>query len=615
MDRRCPDLCRSHPIRIVTGSGTPTAGSTDATLSGLTASTSTSASGTYTALSIGTFASATTSYTATVANARTHLKLTPAVTDSSATVKVGKGTSLTAVTSGSASGAIALSVGSNEVKVEVTAADTTTKKTYTVTVTRQTAAPTVPRNVQVTPGDGKLTIAWQAPSSWGSWPAKGYVLEARRSVGGQIQVSTFQSVVKTAGGTSSFFVPGVSDTSFEFTGSQSTTGTVSNIGAYTVTNGASYDLRIQAWTQQPGIDGTQDSHFLLSSWVTINGQTPQQAPSPGAIVSETVVSMTAGSTATYTVVLDTAPAANVTTGATSGATDKATVTPATRTFTSSNWNTPQTFTVRGVAAGSSTITHAVTTTTVPAYNAITIDPVSATVSAADDSDLLTGLTIYDGTQFLRFEPNSAYLVGFVGRYAFPIYTVHVAPGVHSVTVTPTWTNTDITGITGTVRHTTYGMNGATANWSSNESGTGETVRVMPSGHRASHGATELKLEPAGVEGGSYRIFLVHNMAWKAADERLKKDGTAGRGIGSPHDEDHCTDFGIAGGGVLHRGASRGRLPRPGAPRRPDPASRARPRPPPLPSPRRRAAARRALAVRRRDGRGANARRAHGPDGR
>ena len=117
-------------------SGTGTPKSNDATLSALTATSSTSAAGSFASLNIGTFASGTTSYTASVENTVTHVKLRPTVNESNATVKVGKGSSLTAVTSGSPSGAIALAVGANALKVEVTAADGTTKKTYTVTVTR-----------------------------------------------------------------------------------------------------------------------------------------------------------------------------------------------------------------------------------------------------------------------------------------------------------------------------------------------------------------------------------------------------------------------------------------------------------------------------------------------
>ena len=123
----------------------------DATLSGLTASSSTSATGTFTALDIGAFGASTTSYTASVANSVTHVKLTPTAGHSGATVKVGKGPSLTAVTSGSASNAIALSVGSNEITVEVTAADGATKKTYTVTVTRGAAVPVPPGDTTLTP--------------------------------------------------------------------------------------------------------------------------------------------------------------------------------------------------------------------------------------------------------------------------------------------------------------------------------------------------------------------------------------------------------------------------------------------------------------------------------
>jgi PKD repeat protein len=167
-----------HNIRgiFVTGSGTPTDGTTpsttDATLSGLTASTSTSSTGTFTALTLtpSTFAATTTSYTASVANSVTHAKLTPTVNDSSATVKVGKGTSLTTVTSGSASAAIALAAGANAITVQVTAADGTTTKTYTVTVTRAAASdtttvPAAPTGLLAEADvSGALVLSWTAPA-------------------------------------------------------------------------------------------------------------------------------------------------------------------------------------------------------------------------------------------------------------------------------------------------------------------------------------------------------------------------------------------------------------------------------------------------------------------
>ena len=114
---------------------TPT--STDASLSALTAAGSRDGSDFSTAVPLSpAFAAATLTYAATVANAVTHVKLTPTVTESSATVKVGKTGSLTAVRSGEASAAIALDVGANEIKVEVTKQDGKAK-TYTVTVTRK----------------------------------------------------------------------------------------------------------------------------------------------------------------------------------------------------------------------------------------------------------------------------------------------------------------------------------------------------------------------------------------------------------------------------------------------------------------------------------------------
>ena len=129
----------------VTVSDTPqSTQSTNANLGALTASSSTSSTGTFTDFSIGTFGATTTTYTASVANDQTHVKLTPTVADSGATVGVRKGMSgnFSSVTSGSASSAIALDVGANTLVVRVTAQDGTTRKSYTVTVTRRQAQST-----------------------------------------------------------------------------------------------------------------------------------------------------------------------------------------------------------------------------------------------------------------------------------------------------------------------------------------------------------------------------------------------------------------------------------------------------------------------------------------
>ena len=142
--------------------------STNADLSGLTASTATSSGGPFNALAIGTFAASTTSYAATVANDQTYLKVTPTVAATGrAMVGVRKGSSgsFTAVTSGSASDEIALDEGANEITVRVTAGDTTTTKDYTVTVTRRALQPTVTLSVLSNPVQEGVTVTITATLS------------------------------------------------------------------------------------------------------------------------------------------------------------------------------------------------------------------------------------------------------------------------------------------------------------------------------------------------------------------------------------------------------------------------------------------------------------------
>ncbi len=163
------------------------ASSADARLNGLTAHSSTDGSDFSTALSIGTFVAETGSYTASVANSVTHVKLTPRTAHSGASIKVGKGTSLSAVTSGSASDAIALSVGANAIKVEVTAQDGATKKTYTVTVTRATATQSTNANLSglaaksATSATGTFSALALSPSTF-SASTTGYTASVANSI-------------------------------------------------------------------------------------------------------------------------------------------------------------------------------------------------------------------------------------------------------------------------------------------------------------------------------------------------------------------------------------------------------------------------------------------------
>ncbi len=143
---------------------TVTRQSGDATLSALTGSTSTDGYTFGGTLDIGTFSATTTSYAAEVANAVTHVKLTPTASQSGAKVTV-EGT---AVGSGTASDAIALELGDNAISVAVTAEDVTATRTYTVTVTRLPEAPGSPTALEVEAGNGKLDLTWQAPEAGGA---------------------------------------------------------------------------------------------------------------------------------------------------------------------------------------------------------------------------------------------------------------------------------------------------------------------------------------------------------------------------------------------------------------------------------------------------------------
>ena len=151
-----------------------------------------------------------------------------------------------------------------------------------------------------------------------------------------------------------------------------------------------------------------------------------------------------GLTDTYTVVLDSEPAASVEIAVTSGDVGAATVSPATLTFTASNWQTAQTVTVTGVDDGTDqssdrtvTISHSAASTD-PLYSGIGIDDVTVTV--VDDD--MVGVTIIetDGTTLVTEASGAAhtdhYTVALGNR---PTSTVTITMGLNApgaVTVSP-----------------------------------------------------------------------------------------------------------------------------------------------------------------------------------
>ncbi len=161
----------------------------------------------------------------------------------------------------------------------------------------------------------------------------------------------------------------------------------------------------------------------------------------GVTVSQTMLTVQDGATTTYTVVLDSQPTANVVVAATSGTPARATVAPASRTFTTTNWNTPQTFTVTGVASGSSTIRHAATSTD-PKYPsslsigsvAVAVNPDDTTLSALSFSFSADGGVTFPGSGKLtpEFDP------------ATRTYTMEISPSATHVKFTPTANHPDAT---------------------------------------------------------------------------------------------------------------------------------------------------------------------------
>ena len=113
----------------------------------------------------------------------------------------------------------------------------------------------------------------------------------------------------------------------------------------------------------------------------------------GVTVSATVLTVTEGSTGTYTVVLDSQPTANVTVTPSRTGSSDVTFSPATLTFTALNWNTVQPVTVTAAQDGdavddSATISHAVTGGD---YVGVTVESVVVTVDDDESVDTVPGV--------------------------------------------------------------------------------------------------------------------------------------------------------------------------------------------------------------------------------
>jgi hypothetical protein len=269
----------------------------------------------------------------------------------------------------------------------------------TVTVTGQ--------NDDLDDGDIAYTIVTAAAASTdgnynGLNPADVSVTNSDNDTAG-ITVSPTSGLTTTeAGGTASFTVrlntQPAANVTIGLSSSDATEGTVSPTSVTFTTANWSTPQTVTVTGQNDDIDDGDIAYTIVTAAATSSDSnysglnpadvsvTNQDNDTAGITVTPTsgLVTTEAGGTATFTVVLNTQPTANVTIGISSSDTTEGTVSPATLTFTAANWNTPQTVTVTGQNDDlddgdiAYTIVTAAAVSTDSKYNKLTVADVSVT---------------------------------------------------------------------------------------------------------------------------------------------------------------------------------------------------------------------------------------------
>ncbi len=158
----------------------------------------------------------------------------------------------------------------------------------------------------------------------------------------------------------------------------------------------------------------------------------------GVTVSETTLTVAEGGNATYTVVLDAQPAADVVISVSRSGSADVTASPATLTFTPSNWSTAQTVTVRAAQDADAvndtgSIAHAVVAArSANEYDAVAVAAVAVTVSDDDDA----GVTVSASTLTVAEGGNGAYTVKLNAQPASDVVISVSRSGSADVTASP-----------------------------------------------------------------------------------------------------------------------------------------------------------------------------------
>ena len=215
----------------------------------------------------------------------------------------------------------------------------------------------------------------------------------------------------------------------------------------------------------------------------------------GVTVSQVVLEVDEGGTGTYEVKLNTEPGAEVTVTPASSDTDKVTVSPATLTFTTSDWGTAQTVTVTGVEDDdpdneTATITHTAASTDSD-YAGITIGSVAVSIIDNDPVGVTVSQVVLEVDE------------GGTGTYEVKLNT---EPGAE-VTVTPASSDTD------KVTVSPAALTFTTSDW-----GTAQTVTVTgiedddPDNETATitHTAASTDSDYAGITIGSVAVSVIDN---------------------------------------------------------------------------------------------------------
>ncbi|TMQ55694.1 MAG: hypothetical protein E6K74_02580 [Candidatus Eisenbacteria bacterium] len=235
---------------------------------------------------------------------------------------------------------------------------------------------------------------------------------------------------------------------------------------YTVNSGKSVGFKVEAGQKEMWLAYDTVS-YPASGQLTILAPGISVTPTSGLTTTE------GGGTATFTVVLDSQPSANVTIGLSSSDLTEGTVSPASLTFTSGNWNTPQTATLTGVndfvddGNVAYTIVTAAATSTDGSFNGMNASDVGVTNTDDDTAGITviptSGLTTTEGggtaafTVVLDSQPTANVTIGLsssdLTEGTVAPASLTFTPGNWSTAQTVTVTGADDFGVDGNVAYT------------------------------------------------------------------------------------------------------------------------------------------------------------------